>query len=168
MAFALTYFYLEPKKYFLFWLAAIPLSLVLGGFWESLFSGLGFSDDRLSAYLVGGNENNDNFSSTGFRFDFLIYSAGAVFVGWYFIFKKKFNDVLYLRLYSTYVICNAFWILIIRANFSNRFAYLSWFLMGLIIVYPFLKKKFFINHNINVGKAYVLYFGFTFFMFLFF
>ena len=38
-----------------------------------------------------------------------------------------------------YLTANAFWILVIRSSFSNRFAYLSWFLMAIIIFYPFFK-----------------------------
>lgn len=164
-AFAITYYYSNSKTYLLFWSLCIPLSIALGGFWESLFSSLGFGNEKLGAYLVGGNVNNDSFKSTGFRYDFLIYSATAVFTGWYFIFKKKYTDILYIRLFNTYLACNAFWILVIRANFSNRFAYLSWFMIGLIIIYPFLKKEFFINHHIKVGKVFTAYFLFTFLMY---
>ena len=36
---------------------------------------------------------------------------------------------------------NAFWIMVIRAEFSNRFAYLSWFLYPIVLAYPLLKLK---------------------------
>jgi len=163
-AFVLVHFYSKSKHYLLFWFIAIPLSIALGGFWENLFASLGFGDERLSGYLVGEGVEGTTFSSTGFRYDFLVYSAAAVFTGWYFIFKKKFEDKIYIYLYNTYLICNAFWILVIRANFSNRFAYLSWFFMGLIIIYPFLKKDFFSNHHQLVGKVLTAYFMFTYFM----
>ena len=165
-AYALTFFYVKPKVFLIGWLCSIPLSIALGGFWENLFASLGFGDERLNGYLLSGKENASSFSSTGFRFDFLIYSAGAVITGWYFIFKKAFNDKIYLQIYSTYLICNTFWILVIRANFSNRFAYLSWFLMGLVIIYPFLKKKFFDNqHHIIISKVLTIYFMFTYLMY---
>lgn len=118
----------------------------------------------MGGYLVGEAAEGAKFSSTGFRYDFLAYSAAAVYTGWYFIFKKKYNDKIYINLYNTYLICNAFWILVIRANFSNRFAYLSWFMMGLVIIYPFLKKEFFINHHLLVGKVLTVYFLFTYLM----
>ncbi len=157
-AFLITFFYNNPKAYFKGWLLCIPLSLVLGGFWISLFSNLGFGgDDRLSGYLS--DQNN------AFRWDFLIYSSTAVFTGWYFIYKKQFKDILYFQLYNTYVICNGFWILVIRANFSNRFAYLSWFMMAIIIIYPFLKQRFFKNQHFLIGKVMLLYFSFTYLMY---
>lgn len=163
-AFIVTYFYPKPKLYLIGWLVAIPLSIALGGFWETLFASMGFGDDRMEAYLVGDGQEY-SFSSTGFRYDFLVYSGAAVFAGWYFIFKRNFEDKEYLRIYNTYLICNAFWILVIRANFSNRFAYLSWFMMAIVIVYPYLKKKFFLNHHIVIGKVLTVYFMFTYMMF---
>ncbi len=164
MAFILTFFHSEPRTYLIAWFIAIPLSIFFGGMWEQLFASMSFGDERLEAYLVGENET-DRFSSTGFRYDFLIYSASAVYAGWYFIFKKNFSDKMFLRLFNTYLICNAFWVLVIRANFSNRFAYLSWFMMSLIIVYPFLKQKFFNNHYIMLGKVIIAYFSFTYLMY---
>ena len=117
----------------------IPLSLVSGGFWEGLFAG--FMADERSSYLTDGNINNDSFSSSGFRWDFLLYSASAVYTAYFFIFKKNFTDQRYNRLVCVYLAANAFWVLVIRANFSNRFAYLSWFMMGIVIVYPFLTNS---------------------------
>ena len=163
LGFIIAQFYNKPKQMILFWLLCIPLSLAAGGFWESLFASLGFEDDRIG-YLTDGNVNDDEFSSTGFRWDFLVYSATAVYAGWYFIIKKGFNDKIYNNLFITYVFANAFWILVIRANFSNRFAYLSWFLMAVVIAYPFLKGNMIKNQSIVFAKVLLLYFLFTFVM----
>ncbi|TNJ46465.1 EpsG family protein [Tamlana fucoidanivorans] len=165
MAFLISHTYSNSKSYFIFWLFSIPLSLAFGGIWENLFASLGFGNDRLSGYISGTQLDDAGIVTSGFRYDFLFYSAVAVFVGWYFIFKKDFYDKVYFHLYNTYLICNGFWILVIRANFSNRFAYLSWFLMGLIIIYPFLKGSFFNNQHIVIGKVLTAYFSFTYFMY---
>ncbi len=159
LAYSLTYYYNDPKVYFKMWFVAIPLSLVLGSVWISLFASLGF-DDRLSGYLTSQTDGGG-----GFRWDFIFHSGFAVFAGWYFIIKKEFKDLFYYRLLNTYLICNSFWILVIKANFSNRFAYLSWFMMALIIVYPLLKKRFFEDHHFMVGKIMVAYFSFTYLMY---
>ncbi|APU11337.1 hypothetical protein A5M85_13925 [Cellulophaga lytica] len=163
-AYCFSLIYNKPKLYFLGWLASIPLSLVMGSVWISLFASLGFGDDRLAGYLTG-DVDASAFSNTGFRWDFVIYSASAVFVGWYFIFKKNFNDKFYNHIFNTYLICNAFWILVIRANFSNRFAYLSWFLIGLVIIYPFIKQKYYPKQALTIAKVIVIYFSFTFLMY---
>ncbi|WP_074406526.1 MULTISPECIES: EpsG family protein [Aquimarina] len=163
IAFTITRFYNDPKVFLKGWLACIPLSLAMGGFWVSIFSSLGF-DDRLSDYLTAQAEEG-TFASTGFRWDFLFHSAFAVFAGWYVIYKKNFEDPFYFRLLNTYLICNGFWILVIKANYSNRFAYLSWFMMGLVVIYPFLKQRFFKDHHFMIGKITLVYFMFTYAMY---
>ncbi|TGV03949.1 EpsG family protein [Flavivirga rizhaonensis] len=164
IAYIITHFYNDPKRFLQGWLMCIPLSLALSSVWISLFSSLGFADDRLSSYLSG-EAAEGTFSSTGFRWDFLFHSSFAVVAGWYFIYKKQFVDKLYFQLFNTYLLCNGFWILVIKANFSNRFAYLSWFMMGLIIIYPFLKQRFFQNQHLIIAKVMLIYFMFTYLMF---
>jgi hypothetical protein len=161
-AYGLTFLVKNPKWFFYGWLLCIPLSLAGGGFWETLFAGL-IEDDRVS-YLTDGNVNDDNFSSTAFRWDFLLYSFTAVFAAYYFIYKRKFKNENYNRLASIYLTTNAFWILVIRANFSNRFAYLSWFMLGLIIIYPLISKIIIQDQNKKTGYILLAYFGFTFLM----
>ncbi|MCH8546912.1 MAG: EpsG family protein [Cryomorphaceae bacterium] len=163
LAFVLAQFYNQPKKIILLWVMCIPLSLLAGGFWENFFASLGFGDERI-AYLTQENIYQDDFKSTGFRWDFLLYSATAVYAGWYYITKKGFHDKVYFWLFNTYVVTNAFWILVIRANFSNRFAYLSWFMMALVIVYPLLKKRLFRRQYALLANIIMAYFAFTFLM----
>lgn len=166
-AFFVTGIYKNPKIYLYIWLAAIPLSLIGGNFWETFFGSLGFGDDtRATDYLTKGNVNNDQFSSTGFRWDFVFYSSFAVFAGYYYIFKKNITDKFYIHLWGIYMIANAFWILVIRANFSNRFAYLSWFLMAPVIAYPLLRYKLFPKQYRFVGVVICIYYLFTYIMFL--
>ncbi|MBP0612949.1 EpsG family protein [Chryseobacterium sp. cx-311] len=155
----------DPRKYLWIWLASVPVSLVMGNTLQTLFAGF-YADDRALDYLTKGNVNNDQFSSTGFRWDFVLYSAAAVYAGWYYIFKKNITDRFYVHLFGTYVIANAFWILVIRANFSNRFAYLSWFLMAAVIAYPMLRYKLWNDQFKTAGLILFVYYFFTYFMFL--
>lgn len=162
--FVIANFYNNPKRMILFWVLCIPLSLLLGSNFESFVGSIGgFEDERLS-YLTDGNINNDTFSSTGFRWDFLLYSATAIYAGWYYIVKKKYKNKIYYWLFNTYVFTNAFWILVIRANFSNRFAYLSWFMIGFVIIFPLLTKEMLKNQNQKIAVILLAYFMFTFFM----
>jgi len=155
----------NSKIYFSGWLLSIILSISMGTFWETIFMNLGFGqEDKLQAYFGKKEEFADQFASTGFRWDFLIYSSTAVIIAYYFIMIKKFKDPHYKQLVNIYLLVNSFWILVIRASFSNRFAYLSWFMMGIIIIYPFLKKVYWKNQFSIIGYVILLYFSFTYFM----
>lgn len=164
VAFVLTFFYNDPKTYLKVWLGSIPFSVVLGSVFILIFTSLGFGDDRLAGYLSG-QADGGAAAKSGFRWDFLFYSSFPVIAGYYFIVKKEFKDYLYNQIFNTYLICNTFWILIIRANFSNRFAYLSWFLMAIIIIYPLLKQRFFENQILVIAKVVTAYFMFTYLMY---
>lgn len=161
-AFLMSGIYKKPKIYIYIWLLCIPLSIVGGSLWSSLFAQLGF-EDRTSGYLLN-DETEGQFSSTGFRWDFLFYSSFAVIAGSYFIFVKKITDEFYIHLFGIYTIANAFWILVITASYSNRFAYLSWFLMAPVIVYPMLKFKIWKHQYGIFGFILFLYFMFTYVM----
>ena len=165
-AFVLTFFYNKPRHYLTGYGLAIFLSVMMGGWWENFFAGLGLvQDERLSAYLLTAADGED-FSHVGFRWDFLFYSLWPIVIGWYYIFKKNYRDPLYLQLFNTYITANAFWVLVIRSNFSNRFAYLSWFMMFWVIIYPLLKAKLFPRQNAVIAYTLIAYFGFTYLMFL--
>jgi hypothetical protein len=160
-AYICSYFYNDSRKYLYFWLACIPISLVAGGAFEAFFTSSGiFEDGRLSYF----DDEGEFETGTSFRWDFILFSATAVYAGWYFIIKKKYEDELYKHILNMYLIANGFWILVIRAGFSNRFAYLSWFMMGLVIIYPFLKMKFSHRQHEMIGNILVLYVMFTYFM----
>ena len=121
-------------------------------------------DDERTRYLLEVGMFDDEFRHVGFRWDFLIYSAIGVFAGWYYLFKKKLKDINYYRLFNTFLFTNAIWILVIRANFSNRFAYLSWFIMALVVVYPWLKAKFENEQNKKFAYTILGYYLFTYIM----
>ncbi len=165
VAYLIVMYYNKPKLLLFFWFAAIPLSLALGGFWEGVFMNFGFgNEERLTGYFDADQKGLDVAVKAGFRWDFLLYSATGVFAGWFFIVKKKFEDLFYNQLYSVYLISNSMWVLVIRANFSNRFAYLSWFMLGIVIIYPLLKVKLFTNQNKVIGFVILGYFTFTYIM----
>lgn len=162
-AYGITIIHRDYSNYLRIWLMAIPLSLLLGGFFEIFFLKFGFIvNERTADYLAGGGEEfNDQFSSLGFRWDFLLYSATGVFAGWYYLHVKKVEDKLYTQIYNIYVLVNAFWVLVIRASFTNRFAYLSWFLLGIVIIYPLLKYKLFDKQQQLISRIIFMYFCFT-------
>ena len=147
-----------------FWVLSIFLSLTIGGAIENFFAGLGF-DDRLSDYITG-EEYDDQFSSTGFRFDFLLYSMMPIILGWYIVIKRGIADKNYLLLLNTYILCNAFWIMVIRSSFSNRFAYLSWFIYPMILAYPLLRLPIWNDQGKKLNWIMLANVGFTYLMWL--
>jgi EpsG family len=162
-AYFISLFYKNSKTYFYIWMFAIPFSFIIGSALENFFLKLGFGGaDSLTSYLGEfDQESEGEVIKIGFRWDFIVYSATAVYAAWYFIIKKKYNDAFYNQLVNIYLICNTLWILIIRANYSNRFAYLSWFMLGLITIYPMLKFKFFNNQHVVIGRIILAFFALT-------
>lgn len=158
LAYVGTLVYNKPKPYILFWLCSIPVSVVLGTALEAFLAG--FIEDDRASYL-------SDQTTGGFRWDFLVYSATGVFAGWYYIFKKNYEDVLYTRLFNIYLFCNAIWVLVIRANYTNRFAYLSWFMLAIIIIYPLLKEKLITRQYFKMGIILLMYMSFTYIMQIF-
>ena len=137
LCFAISLFYKNTKMYLWIWLACIIISNIDHHSVESFLMNMGWvEDDRFASYLT--NDNKEGFAYAGFRWDFLLYSAVPIAVAYYFIVKKNFQDKLYLLFANTYILANSFWILVIYAAFSDRFAYLSWFLYGVVLIYPFL------------------------------
>lgn len=137
MASLAAYFVRNPKAMFWFWGGSFVVSLFAGGLVSDIFSSLGF-EERLSSYVNAGGNVEEHILKTGFRWDFLLYSSMPVFLGWFVIFKKRIYTRTYALLLGTYMYANAFWIMIIRAPYSNRFAYLSWFLYPIALAYPML------------------------------
>lgn len=184
-------FVVKKTKYALMiWLLAIPLSLVAGGAISNFFMGLGF-DDRMTSYGSASNVENmeTTFSHTGFRWDFLLYSSMPVLMIWYVnkkcaesarITNKQDNsvpdgtgiiaDAQSLRVFNiistVYLLCNSFWIMVINASYSNRFAYLSWFLYPLILAYAVIRLHIWKDQDRKAGYILMAHAGFTFFMYM--
>lgn len=149
------------KTAYTFWILSIVISLFAGGAVTAFFAALGF-DDRLS-YLSSLDE--DMFSRTGFRWDFLLYSMMPIVLGYYVVIKRGIQDKTYLMLLNTYTFANAFWVMVIKANYSNRFAYLSWFMYPLVLAYPLLKLNIWgSDQGRRLNQIMLAHVGFTWFM----
>ncbi len=165
--FAATYLVRDTRWAMNFWLFSIVISLVLGNYIGDFLAGLGF-DDRLSSYFKGQEDAEKmlQFSHTGFRFDFLLYSVMPIVMTWYCTIKRNFHDRVFNVLAVTYILSNSFWVMVIRAAYSNRFAYLSWFLYPLVIVYPLLRFNLWNDQDAKTARILAVYAGFTYVMFL--
>lgn len=158
----LAYFYRDTKIYMYIWIACIFLSFVGSG---PILSVLGhFTDDeRLMVYGTG-EVSNTMFSKTGFRWDFILYSSVPILLGYFTIIKKHINDNAYTYLLNVYLIANSFWCTINSVSYSNRFAYLSWFMMPILIAYPMIKFNVFKDQGLISGCLMI---GFTIFNLIF-
>lgn len=165
----LTWFIDNSYIYIIGWIVAIPISYFWGGriqIYLASLNLLGSGDERLSQYMLYSEKDmisEGAFVDISFHWDFILYSTMAVAVGYYFIFRRSFKDEYYRWLYNTFLIANAFWILIIRAAYSNRFAQISWFIMPIVLIYPFMKKRFWINHEKMLGYALLAFYAFAFY-----
>jgi len=154
----------KPIVFFYFWIFSIVVSLFIGEPISNFFASLGF-DDRLS--YINAEVNDELFSRAGFRWDFLLYSIVPIVLGWYIIYNKHIINRTYSLILGTYMLANAFWIMIIRAEYSNRFAYLSWFLYPIVLAYPLVKFPIWRHRQgQNVALIMIAHFAFTFGMFL--
>lgn len=156
----------EPKSAFYFWGASLIISLVAGRQVTQFFSSLGF-DERMEHYANIDEMGEIIESSTynvGFRLDFLIYSVMPLIMVWYVTIKRNFKDNMYNIIATTYILANAFWVIVIRSEQSNRFAYLSWFLYPIVIAYPLLRMNIWEDQNKKTALILLAYSGFTVFM----
>lgn len=154
----------SPKQAIYFWLSSIIISLIAGNTITGFFASLGF-DDRMTMY-ANMSTTGGYFAHTGFRWDFLLYSAVPVFLTWHITQNRKIQDRAFNILAITYILSNSFWIMIIRAAFSNRFAYLSWFIYPYILAYALIRLHVWEDQDKKVGWALIAHATFTIFMFI--
>lgn len=163
---ALAYFYKNSYYYLAGWLLCVVVSFFVGDTIQSYIAGMEMFEDnsRFTDYLTVTNiDTNEIQMEIGFRWDFLLYSAIPVILGWYFIFRKAFVNEYYHWIYNVYLVTNSIWVLVIRASYSNRLAQISWFIMPIVLIYPLMKKRFWENHEQMLGYAMVAFYAFTFY-----
>ena len=149
---------------FLAWFGAVALSLAFGEVIGNLFTLMNF-DDRLAANMQRGEDVALEWGvemDNRFRWDFILYSSLPLILAAYTLFVRKIYNNTYLLLLGTYMYANVFWILVIRGLFSNRIAYLSWFLYPIVLAYPLFNLPVFEhNHSRKVSWILLAHLGFT-------
>lgn len=120
-----------------------------------------YVNEKGASYLIP--QGNDAFV-TGFRLDFVLYSAVPVLIGYWIYLKKEILDINYNLLLRLYLLTNSLWLLCMYASFSNRIAYLSWFLYPIVLIYPFLAFYWDENQLIWAKKISIYHMLFTLFM----
>lgn len=163
----LSLYYKNMKAYLIGWCTCVFWSLLAGKATSEWLASsfLSEADERMSRYMSYTNDASmmQQFSSTGFRFDFLLYSAVPIIVGYWAVYRRSVNDPLYKWWLNVYIISNSFWVLMMYAANSNRFAALSWFTAGIVLSYPFFKYRFFENQPRMVACVLSIWYSFAFY-----
>lgn len=160
MAFLVCQFYRNPKVYLIGWFGCLIIAALHISYFQVLFQG--FADESGAEYLAL-NGGNGNYYS-GFRPDFVLYSALPIYVGYWAIFKHKYASKFYNILFCTYLLTNGIWMLCMYASFTNRIAYLSWLMLPIVLIYPFFDKEFVRNQYKKLNNVAWIQLGFTLFM----
>ena len=170
-AFMATWVWSRPWTYALLWLTALVFVTATGSRTSDImmaFLPSSGDDLRLETYLTGiGNDRG------GYRPDFILYSIVPIVISYLTASRATKAERFYQRLLCTYLAANTFWLLTMYAAFSNRFAYLSWFLMPWLIVYPLVPKSApqgapeGASRVGLLGVAILVHFAFTFLMLMY-
>ena len=165
-AFLLTIFFKKPSYYYYAWLFCFFIAALHISYFQNLFGGM--TDSQGAGYLNYDGAESDG-TKGGFRIDFIIYSMVPIIMGYIIEMKKKIHvSEVYRSLIHLYVCCNGIWMLCMYASFTNRIAYLSWFLYPIVLIYPYLKENINSCGLISFKKVVYFHLGFTLFMDLFF
>lgn len=149
----------KVKTAIVIWILCIIVSIFFSGAISSISTGISF-DDRFEAYSNHVSQEGE-FSHTGFRWDFLLYSSLPVIVAWFVCMVKKVEDQVFEFITTIYILANSVWVLFIRMSFSDRFAYLSWFMYPLVIAYAFIRLPLFSKQDSITSWVLLGYAGIT-------
>lgn len=160
-AYIISILFKKLSWYYVFWVTCLILSIGHVTMFQTIFSG--WTDEKGAGYLS--QIDADFVQHQGFRADFVFYSIFPLIMGYYAVYKYQFKDKLYGVLLRTYALTNAIWLLCMYAPFTNRIAYLSWFMYPILLIYPCMKNEgtnlpLVKNQNLVVG----LHLSFTLFM----
>ena len=160
-----TRFYRNTRAYLAVWVTSIFVSLIAGRKTSDfLISILGDTDKRLENYnnMAGDSAMMAHFSSSGFRVDFLIYSAIPIVVGYQYVKGVGKEDDKYRAILNIYIIANTFWLLMMYCFSSNRFAALSWFMAGLVLMYPTCRELSVTRNYKRIAAILLIWYSFCF------
>lgn len=137
VACVLVYFFKNAKWYYCLWFLSLIMCILHITYFQGIFAG--YSDEQGASYLNATSETTS--AHIGFRPDFILYSAMPVLLGYKYEIKNKQKlSGKYQFLMHFYLLTNSVWMLCMYASFTNRIAYLSWFVYPIVIIAPFLDK----------------------------
>lgn len=159
VAYVVVLLFKQIRWFFALWLISFILAALNITYFQTLFAG--FTDEHGARYLLA---NSIDSFVTGFRIDFILYSAVPIILGYFQFFGKKATSDTYLFLLRLYLLTNSVWLLCVHASFTNRIAYLSWFMYPIVLLYPFVNENWGNNHTRYIKYVAYGHLGFTLFM----
>lgn len=153
---------LKNRRYFyVIWCVCLLMALLNVTYFQDLFADLcaDTGDEQGASYLIGIGSK-----IKGFRYDFVLYSSVPIIIAFFaerngYKFSDGYNFILNL-----YLLTNSLWMLCMYAEFTNRIAYLSWFLYPIVLVYPFIGDGFWIERKRIFRLVTIGHLAFTLFM----
>ena len=164
VAFALTLVYKNSKIYFTAWCFCLLIAIAHITLFQELFAEI-LSDSGDSGVVYLDSADGEWGGKNGFRIDFVIYSAMPILVGYWAVYKKRLQlSKIYTCLLNLYMTLNGTWMLCMYANFTNRIAYLSWFLYPVVLIYPYLNENWGPTRYKDFSKVMLAHLSFTLFI----
>ena len=158
-AFLLPYFVKDRKYYLYGWIACFVMAALGIASLMSFFGG--FVDDSGAGYL---SLNQADKMVSGFRPDFILYSAIPIFLGDYLVRRFGIESEEYDYIWKVYVAANAVFLICTYGSYINRIAYLSWLMYPIVLIYPFLHCNLGEKQYTYLKYAVYGHLGFTMFM----
>lgn len=159
LAYLIAYFYRNTKHYFYAWVFSVVMAVLHIGYFQGLFAS--FADETGAMYLTGASNTN---YMTGLRLDFILYSAAPIYVGYKMYIKNHIRNNTYEMWLRIYLLMNSVWMLCMYASYTNRIAYLSWFMYPFVLLYPYYAMYTSDNQLIKGRKVLMYHMFFTLFM----
>ena len=161
VAYVIVSFVKNTKYYLWIWGFSLVMAILHITTFQEFFSGL--TDEQGATYLLA-NESQESAYLTGFRLDFILYSAAPIVVGYYLVFKRGLKTEKFNLIYNLYVLANSIWLLCMYASYTNRIAYLSWQLLPIVLIYPFLNDRLYPQQYKYANYIALAHLAFTLFM----
>lgn len=136
LAWVIVLFFHDSRVFIFFWILCVVLAAFHFTFVQEFLASV--TDETGSVYLSNTDPYNQSFTLTGFRPDFILYSAVPVLIGAYMVLIQRVVSKEYNYLLCFYLLTNSVWMLCMYAEFTNRIAYLSWFVYPIVLIYPFV------------------------------
>ena len=161
VAFFIVLLFRNPNFFFLIWVGSLLLSILHVTFFQDLFAGM--TDAQGAGYL--NFEMDEHWASViRFRPDFVLYSSIPVIIGYRMVNVHRVRSKMYDFILNMYLLTNSVWMLCMYATFTNRIAYLSWFMYPIVLIYPFLEQKWGVNQYRILRIVVYGHLAFTLFM----